>query len=56
MYLPDIPLSIFGFRQLGIPQDAVVLCNFNKLDKIDFVSFQVWMQVMGILNVVLVYI
>eukprot|EP01031_Cornospumella_fuschlensis_P030608 gene30608-36984_t len=33
-------------RQLGIPEDAVVLCNFNKLDKIDFVSFQVWMEIM----------
>lgn len=32
-------------HSLGIPPHAVLLCNFNKMDKIDPISIQLWMQV-----------
>ena len=27
-------------------RDRIILCNFNKIDKLDFESFSVWLQIM----------
>ncbi len=38
---------LHAFRMYGLPQDenVVVFCNFNKIDKLDPVTFGVWMGV-----------
>jgi predicted O-linked N-acetylglucosamine transferase (SPINDLY family) len=49
------PLHIdFSYKQrlrseLGLPTDssAIILCNFNKLDKLEPESFSIWMQIMS---------
>eukprot|EP01039_Chlorochromonas_danica_P000772 gene772-837_t len=30
----------------NLPSDGIILCNFNKIDKIDPTSFGIWMQIM----------
>lgn len=35
----------YNCRDLSLPEDGFLLCNFNKVDKIDPSSFSVWMGV-----------
>lgn len=34
-------------QKYDLPLDGVILANFNKIDKLDPISFQVWVQVCG---------
>eukprot|EP00611_Tribonema_gayanum_P030620 TRINITY_DN8583_c0_g1_i2.p1 TRINITY_DN8583_c0_g1~~TRINITY_DN8583_c0_g1_i2.p1 ORF type:complete len:680 (-),score=259.14 TRINITY_DN8583_c0_g1_i2:23-2062(-) len=34
------------YRPLGLPDDAIVVCNFNRLHKLDPVTFAQWMELL----------
>lgn len=43
----EVPQSIVvtSRQQYGLPEDAVVYCNFNQLYKIDPLTLQMWVNV-----------
>lgn len=42
--VPDTPI-ITTRTQYGLPEDAIIYCNFNQLYKIDPETFRVWCNV-----------